>query len=92
MRGGGIDHHGAIVGDQRHRLARGIIGQTQDHDIRVVQRLAARGGVLAPVIIQRDQRKFGAAGQPRRDFKARGTGGAVDEDRGHAGTSIVIGT
>ena len=55
-----------------HRLFCGIVGQAQDDKVRVVQCLAFCSGVFAFVIIKRDQRKFRAASEPVRDFKASG--------------------
>ena len=89
----GIDYPRAIVGNQRHRFARSIIGQAQDHDIGIVQRLGTRLRVLATMIIEQDQRKFAAARQTRGNFQPGGPGCSVDEDgAGHNAASAAIGT
>ena len=38
MRGGGVDHPHVGIFDQRHRLARRVVGQAQDHQIGFVER------------------------------------------------------
>jgi hypothetical protein len=65
--------------DQRHRLARRVVGQAEDGEVGLVERLAPRGGVLAPGFVERDELKFAAAGEPVADFEPGGARGAVDE-------------
>ena len=80
MSTGGVDHpHSGIV-DQGDGLLRRLIGQTQDHQVGIVQRGFACRRILAVGIGQGDQRKFAAARQTLADFQPGGAGGAVDED------------
>jgi hypothetical protein len=58
MRGRCVDDAGAVIADHRHRFARRIVGQAEDHEIGVVQRFAPRGGILAARVVERDQREF----------------------------------
>ena len=77
-----VDDARAVIVDQRHRLARRIVGQAEDDDVRSIERVPARAGILAVLFVQRDQRQFGAAGQPVADFDPRGAMAAIDEDAG----------
>src|SRR3546814_2255829 len=78
--GRGVDHPRPVVGDHRHRLARGIVGQAEDDEIGVVQRLGAPRGVLALGVGQGDERELAASGEPLGDFEPRGSGCPVDEN------------
>jgi len=82
VRGRGIDHAGHIIGDQRDRLARRIIGQAKDRDIGGVQRAGARLRILALGIIQHDQAELTPPRQPVSDFEASRPRRAVDKDLG----------
>ena len=65
MCGGGVDHpHLAGRIDQRDGLARRIVGQAQEREVGFVERLAARRGILAPRVVEREQRELAAAGEP----------------------------
>ncbi len=78
----GIDHPYVGVGDQRHRLARGVIRQAQDHQIGGVQHLAPALGILPFGFRQADQRHVAAVDKPCTDLKAGGSDVAVDENCG----------
>ncbi len=80
--GGGVDHAGPRIADEGHGLPRGIVGQAQDHDIGVVERLGARARVLAPGLVKRDHAKACPSGQPLRDLEPRRARRAVDENAG----------
>ena len=80
MRGRGVDHPRAIVLDQRHGLASSVVGQAEDDEIGVVQRFPPRGRILAPTVVERDQRDFRPAGQSFANLEARGAGGTIYED------------
>ena len=45
----GVDHARGVVADQRHALARRIVGQAQDGDVGGVQEVGAGGRILAPL-------------------------------------------
>src|SRR3546814_19901657 len=81
MRGRGVDHSRPRIGDQPHRLTRGIVGQAQDHEIGRVERLGARGGILAPRRVDLDQREVVAAGEALADFEPGRSRRAADENR-----------
>ena len=68
VRGRGIDDAGTVVGDQRHRFARRIVGQAENDEVGVVDRLAPRPGVLAAIIGQGEDRQVGPASQPVADM------------------------
>ena len=69
VRGRGVDHLDAVALDQRHRLARRVVGQAEDHSVGAVQQLAARLGVLAPRRVDRDDLQVAPAGQPLADLR-----------------------
>jgi hypothetical protein len=82
VRGRGVDDpHLAFRIDQRHRLTRRIVGQAQDSEVGVVERLAPGCGILAARLVERHQRKLGPSGKPIGDLESGRPGGAVDEDR-----------
>ena len=64
----------------RYRFLRGVIRQTKDNEIRIVQGLTTGFKILALVIIQRDQRKFATPRQPIGNFQTGGSGGAINEN------------
>ena len=78
--GGGVDDPGPVVVDQRHRLAGGVVGQAQDDDVGVVERLSPRRRLLALRLVQHHQRDLGPVRQAVADLQPGGAGGAVDED------------
>lgn len=95
MRARGVDHADLGGPDHLHRLARGVIGQAKDHEVRRIERILALRGVLAVLVAQDDLLDPVAAVEPLADFQARGAHGAVDEDpnRHAAGrSSIAAGT
>jgi hypothetical protein len=47
VRAGGVDHPGVGILDHRDGLARGIVRQTKDHDVRLVETRAATLDILA---------------------------------------------
>ncbi|EPX78706.1 Tryptophan synthase alpha chain [Salipiger mucosus DSM 16094] len=75
----GVDDPRAMPLGQRHGLAGGIVGQAQDGDLCLGQRLGARGGVLAPLRVHGDQRDVVAAREALADLQTRRAGFAVDE-------------
>jgi len=80
MRGRGVDQPRAERLGQRRRLAGGVVGQTQDGDIRLGQRLAPRSGVLSALGRDLHQGDVGAILQPLADLQPGGADFAVDED------------
>ena len=50
-----VDHPHGVPLDEPHGLARGIIGQTQDHEIGGVQHVASGGSIPAFRRIDRDE-------------------------------------
>ena len=81
MRSTGIDDAGAGVAglDQRHRLAGGIVGQTQEDRIGLVDQLGATGDVLAPLGFDLEQLHTVMGQQPVANLQAGGAFLAVDE-------------
>jgi hypothetical protein len=64
---------------------RGIVGQAQDREIGLVERLAPRACVLAPRLVEHEQLELAPAGEPVGDLEPGRAGAAVDENRrGHA--------
>ena len=91
VRGRGIDDARGGILDQRDGLARGIVGQAQDHRVGGVERVGAGVGILAGVVGERDQGDVAAAGEPLVDLDAGGAGGAVDEHfNGHVRASAAL--
>ncbi|MNT16024.1 hypothetical protein D3C72_1511090 [compost metagenome] len=75
----GVDHAGIGVGYQRHRLARGHVGQAQEGNVGGVQKACSLGRVLALVIGNAQQFHVGTTGKI---VKQPETGGAfltIDE-------------
>ena len=59
-----------VIVDQRDRFARGVVGQAEDDEIGVVERLArAPSASLRRVVVERDQRDVVAPGQPLADLE-----------------------
>ena len=80
VRGRGVDHpHFAAGLDQGDGLACGIVRQAQDREIGRVERLGARGRILAPGLVEHDEIELGAPRQPFGDLEPGGAGGTVDE-------------
>ena len=75
----GVDHAHLRVGDQRHRFARRVVRQAEDHGVDAVQELGAGVAVLAANWIDRHQRNVAPRGQPLADLQARRSCLAVDE-------------
>ncbi len=83
MRGRGVDDAGAIGAEavgERHRLARGVIGQAQHHDIDLGHQGFARGRILAPFSIDRPDLEAGGIRQPLADFEAGRARFTIDEN------------
>ena len=84
--GGGIDDARLAAGqgvDQRHRLARGIVVQAQDHHVHFAHQLLLGGGILAQCRVDADDLDAGHSGQAFADLQAGGSGLAVDENFVH---------
>jgi hypothetical protein len=77
-----------VIVDQLDRLARGIVGQAEDDEIRGIERLGARARILAPRVIERDQRDLVAPGEPFANLKPGGARRTVDEHRRGHGRSF----
>ena len=73
----------SVALDEPHRLARGIVGQAQDHQIGAVQQIAAQARILAPRGIDGDEFEVPARLEPPVDLEAGGAGLAVDENLGY---------
>ncbi|PAV69802.1 hypothetical protein WR25_08766 [Diploscapter pachys] len=83
-----VDDPRATVADERGGFLRSLIGQAEDREIGVVQRLGSRSGVLATRLIERHDGEIATAAQPFADVDAGGADRTVDEDRdGHAASS-----
>ncbi|MND99347.1 hypothetical protein D3C80_917310 [compost metagenome] len=80
MRGAGIDHPDLRVGDRRHRLACGIVGQAQNRHIGTVDRLGAALWVFALAVGQGQQTQVIATVQAGVDEQAGGALVAIDKD------------
>ena len=80
MRGRRVDDAGARVVDQLDAFPRGIVGQAQDDEGGVVQRLTPCLRVLALGVVERDQRDLVAPVQPFANLQSGRAGRAVDED------------
>jgi len=80
MGGGGIDDARLRSGvDQRHGCQRGVVGQAQHGKVRRVKGVAAGRGALALLVVEHDQLELAARRKPLDDFKAGGSGGAIDK-------------
>ena len=80
MRGGRVDHADIGIFDQRHRLARRIVRQTENDQIGGVEGARPRRLVLALGLGQGDHGQIAARGQPLADLQTRGSGCPIDED------------
>ena len=47
MRGAAVEDAHALVGDERHRFARRLVGQTEHGEIDIVEQAAPLGRILA---------------------------------------------
>ncbi|MNJ36209.1 hypothetical protein D3C77_309880 [compost metagenome] len=80
VRGAGIDHPDLRVGDRRHRLACGVVGQAQNRHIGTVDRLGAALWVFALAVGQGQQTQVIATVQAGVDEQAGGALVAIDKD------------
>ncbi len=80
MGGRGIDHAHLGVLDQRHRLARGLVRQTENDDVGAVQGGGPGARVLALGIAQLDDGEVAASGSLSRISSPGGARGTVDEN------------
>ena len=81
MRGGGIDHPHLGIFDQRHRLARRVIGQAQDHHIGFVERTCpARASFLRSLSGNVDKFEIGARAKTLADLQTRGAHRSINEN------------
>ena len=77
MGGGGIQHHRIGIIDHTHRLAGGVIGQTQKGNVRFVQHFFTGGRILAVFLRQSKKLNIGAVFQPFSDSETGGSGTTV---------------
>ena len=86
--GGGVDHGGGGILNERNGFPCRIIGQAQKSDVRRVQHLPSGPGILAERLGQSQKRYIGAIGQPIRDPKTGGAGAAVNKYLCHSGPPL----
>src|SRR5690606_32478217 len=79
VRGGGVDHAGLRIGDERGGFLGGGVGQAKEGDVGGVETLGPRGGVLAQGGIDLNDRDVGARGQPFEDLQSGGALLAIDK-------------
>src|SRR6185312_8224991 len=82
MRGRRVDDAHRIALDEPHRLARGIVGQAEHHEVGAVQEVAPRRGLLAARGIDREEIEVAPSGEPPMDLQPGRAGLAVDEHLG----------
>jgi hypothetical protein len=63
VRGRGVDNAGLVIFDEADRLLRRFIRQAKNDDISGIERLGARGEILAPCWVDRQEREVRSAGQ-----------------------------
>jgi len=80
--GARVEHARARFVREARGFSRGLVGQTQDGEVGLRGRPAARGGVLSLRLGQLDHLQVAPAGQPLANAKAGGTDVAIDEDAG----------
>jgi hypothetical protein len=72
-----------LLCQQRDRFACGVVGQAEDREICLVERFGSGGGILAPRLVERDQREFAASGEPVGDLQPGRPYRAIDKNRPH---------
>ena len=80
MRAGGINNHRVRIGHQFHCLARSLIWQAKNRNIRRVQQFCPRIFILALGRINRQQLKIVAPRKPVADLQTCCSGFAIDEN------------
>jgi hypothetical protein len=79
---GGVNDADLGIFHQSHRLARGVVRETQNHHIGGVQHFALGLDILSPARVDRDHLNVAPAGEPVANPEAGSAGFAVDEHLG----------
>ena len=84
MRGARVQHNGIGIGDEAYRFDGCRVRQTENRDIRAVQRVAAGFRVLSGFFRERDKSKFLTAFEPLTDSQSGGARTSVDKNLSHS--------